>query len=326
MIPWDFDNAFIGAILGWEYFAPVPLYEYDPYDGAAVQEDKPLTNLLLNDPLYRKQYVAHIRTIVNESLDLAAIEAEVNSLQSLAIDAATADDNKLFSMGQFSQNVAEALWSGWGFAGILSTADARRDYLLSLPEIAEVGPEIGLVELAGPFSDGASDYHEISASVAGATMVTLMATTSEFNSHFEPYPMTDDGGNTYTAQLPFSLDEQSEWKFYIRAETETAMRLSPARAEYEFYHYTSPVGGIAELGQTADVQVELFPNPTSGAFSIRGVAEVSTVTVFDLGGRMTYAQPGGAPISVEGWKPGVYLVEVQASNGHRAMERLVVCD
>ena len=31
MIPWDLDNSFAGAIMGWDFWNPSNIYEYDPY-------------------------------------------------------------------------------------------------------------------------------------------------------------------------------------------------------------------------------------------------------------------------------------------------------
>jgi len=325
MIPWDLDNSFIGAILGWDYYSPEVLYEYDIYDGADASEEKPLTHLLLNDPLYLKQYEAHIRTIIQESLDPTVIAAEVNAIQSLAFDAVSADDNKLFTMNHYTQNVEEAIWYGWGFAGILSTVEARREYLLSHYAIDQTSPEISSVNILGDFSDATGYYHQITTQVMGATDVTLMATTNPHNSHFTPYPMTDDGTGIYSANLPYSPAEPVEWKFYIRAETENTLSLSPARAEYEFYHYTTPVDGVVE--NLADlITLKLLPNPTSSQFVVHGITDINSIEVHDMSGRLIYLQNSGLPISVEDWTPGVYLIEVSTNNGHRVSERLVVCD
>ena len=325
MIPWDLDNSFIGAILGWDYYSPEVLYEYDIYDGADASEEKPLTHLLLNDPLYLKQYEAHIRTIIQESLDPTVIAAEVNAMQSLAFDAVSADGNKLFTMNHYTQNAEVAIWYGWGFAGILSTVEARREYLLSHYAIDQNSPEISSVNILGDFSDATGYYHQITTQVMGATDVTLMATTNPHNSHFTPYPMTDDGTGIYSANLPYSPAEPVEWKFYIRAETENTLSLSPARAEYEFYHYTTPVDGVVE--NLADlITLKLLPNPTSSQFVVHGITDINSIEVHDMSGRLIYLQNSGVPISVEDWTPGVYIVEVSTNNGHRVSERLVVCD
>ena len=241
MIPWDLDNTFSGAIMGFDYFNQSNIYEYDPYHYGSPGE-RPLAEKLLNDPLYRKQYTAHIRTIMNESLDTAVIRNQINQLQSLAHTAADNDQWKGFSMSQYYSNVESALWTSWGFGGIMSTIDARKQYLLSHPDISEVPPLISNVSV---------NNNLVEANIFNSSSVDLMITSSQYNSKFQPFAMNDDGINgdltpndgIYSIQLPFVGN--TNVKFYIRAENNDAMILSPERAEYEFYEY-STISGLSD--------------------------------------------------------------------------------
>ena len=120
MIPWDLDNSFVGAILGsfpwWSNPGP---YEYDPYSMGEdhnnngfldIWEERPLVYKLLNDSHYRKIYTAHLRTIIEESLDTAMIRQNINNLQTLAYNAAAQDNNKVFySNGQ--EKINNNIWA-----------------------------------------------------------------------------------------------------------------------------------------------------------------------------------------------------------------------
>ena len=241
MIPWDLDNTFSGAIMGFDYFNQSNIYEYDPYHYGSPGE-RPLAEKLLNDPLYRKQYTAHMRTIINESLDTNVIRNQINQLQSLAHTAADNDQWKGFSMSQYYSNVESALWTSWGFGGIMSTIDARKQYLLSHPEISLTPPLVSSVNVSNNL---------LTTSVFNATSVELMVTTSQYNSKFQSFAMNDDGINgdvtandgTYSVVMPFVGN--TNVKFYIRSQNNDAMMLSPERAEYEFYEY-STISGIID--------------------------------------------------------------------------------
>ena len=250
MIPWDLDNSFSGAIMGFDYWNPSNIYEYDPYFtgpslGGSTQpwDERPLLYKLLNDPHYRKIYTSHVNTIIEESLDTFAIGANINSLQSLAYSAASQDLNKVFSMNEYYSNVDAPLWASfnWGFGGILSTVNERKQFLLNHPEISLASPIIDNVML---------NDNLVTAQVFNANSVELMATTSEYNSKFQSFVMLDDGtggdllanDGIYSAALPFQGNGM-EVKFYIRGENDDAIRLHPRRAEYEFYVY-SPVSTI----------------------------------------------------------------------------------
>ena len=241
MIPWDLDNSFIGAIMGWDYWNPSNVYEFDPYFHGPAGE-RPLAYNLLNNPSYRKQYSAHLRTVINESLDTSLIRAQINHIQSLAYSAADSDQWKAFSMNDYFNNVESAIWTGWGFAGIMSTIDARKQYLLSHPEISLVPPIISNVSI---------NNNLVEATVFNCSSVEFMATTNQYNSKFQSFLMNDDGLNgdsiandgVYSIYSPFQ--GSNDVKFYIRAENNDAMMMSPERAEYEFYEY-STISGIID--------------------------------------------------------------------------------
>ena len=253
MIPWDLDNNFTGAIMGFDFWNPSNVYEYDPYFtgpslGGSTQpwDERPLLYKLLNDPHYRKIYTAHINTIIEESLDTAAIRANINNLQSLAYTAASQDFNKVFSMNDYYSNVDAPLWAifNWGFGGIMSTINERKQFLLNHPEISLIPPTIENVSVVDDL---------VTAEVFNASSVTLKATISEYNSKFQSFVMFDDGTNgdlvandgVYSAILPFqSLG--LDIKFYILSENNDAIKLSPQRAEYEFYIY-SPISYTTDI-------------------------------------------------------------------------------
>ena len=248
MIPWDLDNSFVGAILGFDYWNPSNVYEYDPYFtgpnlGGTTQpwDERPLLFKLLNNPFYRKIYTAHLRTIINESLNISDIGANVIDLQNVGLSAASQDNNKAFSMSDYYSNVNSALWTGWGFGGIISTVDARKQFLLSHPEIFMSPPIISELNISENF---------VTVNIVGANSVELMVTTSEYNSKFQSFQMLDDGtggdqlANDGIFSCLFPFNGNTNVKFYIRAENNDAISLLPERAEYEFYEYSTISGFV----------------------------------------------------------------------------------
>ena len=93
--------------------------------------------------------------------------------------------------------------------------------------------------------------YSLYSNVFNASSVELMITSSQYNSKFQSFAMNDNGINgdltpndgTYSIQIPFLGN--TNIKFYIRAENNDAMMLSPERAEYEFYEY-STISGFAD--------------------------------------------------------------------------------
>lgn len=237
MIPWDLDNSFLGAILGTTN--PTTLYERDPYYHGSVGSngpERPLAYYLLNDPFYRKQYTAHLRTIINEALDTSMIRANINQLQTLAHNSVDNDQHKNYSLSEFYTNAEEHIGWWWRNGGIMETIDGRKEYLLSHPEISLTPPTLYGLSVVNNL---------VTISAFNETNVDLMITKSEYSSKFQSYPMHDDGtngdliagDNIYSVHMPFNGN--TDVKFYIRAENNDAIIFEPERAEYEFYEYST---------------------------------------------------------------------------------------
>ena len=124
----------------------------------------------------------------------------------------------------------------------ITTNNGRKQYLLSHPEISLVPPIISNISVSNNL---------VEVNVFNSSTVELMATTSQYNSKFQSFAMNDDGLNgdliandgIYSIQLPFVGN--TNVKFYIRSQNNDAVMLSPERAEYEFYEY-STISGFAD--------------------------------------------------------------------------------
>ena len=93
--------------------------------------------------------------------------------------------------------------------------------------------------------------NSITVNVNNANTVQLMISENEFGSNFNPISMFDNGTNgdlisgdgIYTLLYPFQFSN-SNLKFYILAENNDAVSLSPERAEYEYYMLPSQLETI----------------------------------------------------------------------------------
>ena len=324
MIPWDFDNTFVGAILGFSFFNPAEVYQFDPfYIGSGPADDRPLINYLFNEPSYRKQYLAHIRTIMEESMDVAVLAQEIQILQDLANEDAAADPNSLFGMDLFASNVNEAFWANWGFAGILSTVEARMAFLSDHPEISAPAPLMGAVEVL----DGV-----VQLAVANADSVQLLWTEGAQASNFQVLPMADDGtqgdaisgDGIFAVHFPPGISDGI--KFYIRATNAEAMSLSPARAEYEYYMYGTTTGVDSWSSNVTydEARWNLAPNPARHAFSLSNCPPFTPITILDHQGRVLHSSHWtGQSIDIRDWPTGIYWVRA-GTPGAETTQKLIV--
>ncbi len=325
MIPWDFDNSFVGAIMGFSFWNPNEVYQFDPFwTGWDAGDNRPLTEYLFSHPTYRKQYIAHIRTIMDESMGLDELQAEIDAFQNLAYSSAVDDPNSLFGMAEFNSNVTEPIWSGnWGFGGILSTVEARLEFLYAHPEISEPAPVIGSPAVSNEI---------LQVSVYGADEVQMRWSAGATASDFQSINMVDDGtqgdalafDGIYTGIMPSFSDDNIN--FYIRATNSEAMSLSPQRAEYEYYIYGTATG-IDDPLLTADPMRSswsIAPNPASEWFTLQHCEPLTPFTVLDAQGRIVLQnQWSGRPLDISGWDAGVYLIQIHENHSTSTKKLLI---
>jgi hypothetical protein len=71
-------------------------------------------------------------------------------------------------------------------------------------------------------------------------------------------------------------------------------------------------------------ETKLFPNPTSGQFTVEG-ADIARVEVYNLVGQKVYSEQGKVvSIDASEWNKGIYLVAITNNNGAIETKKLVV--
>ena len=105
---------------------------------------KPLRSRLLAVPALRARYLAHVRTIAEDSLDWAKLGPVVAQYRRLIGGEIAADTRKLSSHASFEALTADTPDAGEaprrGAMALRAFAEQRRAYLLSLPEIQRAAP------------------------------------------------------------------------------------------------------------------------------------------------------------------------------------------
>ncbi|MFT4761948.1 MAG: hypothetical protein ACI9XO_004608 [Paraglaciecola sp.] len=304
ILPWDVSESFVGILLGAGGLGEAS-YEWDIFnEGDPFGENRPLVDYVADHPIYRKQYLAHIRTVMQEVLNETELLNTCQDLQASVAVAAAADYNALFGLGNiyFASNVTTDLNAfGLNVAGIMSTVEKRKAYLEGHPDVSLSPPTISQVNRSVQFPQ-ADEQVGVSALIENGTTVDLMVTLNEYASHFEVIEMSDDGmhgdgesgDGIYGAFIPYT-DLDTAVKYYIRAQNSEAMMLSPQRAEYEFYEYV--VGQVSSTINVGFNQQELIvsPNPSSDQISIRfknaKQGEVKILQIYSATGSLIKTQP-----------------------------------
>lgn len=212
----------------------------------------PLMNRLFAVPALRQRYLAHVRTIIRESLDPETVNAKIDAYAALIDTAVQADPKKLYTYSEFQQEVAD----------VRNFFAQRRQYLLNNAEVAAVGPDISAVT----FNGGEEEYEapgpngavavtarvEGEAGVRGANLYYGTGLTGRF----EKAAMYDDGAHNdgaagdglYGGSVP-GFGAGTYVRFYIEAVADNSagtVSYMPEGAEHDVYFYQVGSGGAVE--------------------------------------------------------------------------------
>ncbi len=205
----------------------------------------PLLNKLLNIPQWRQRYLAHYRTILQETFTTEKANAMIDSLHLQIKDLVNADTKKLYSYAQYNS----------GIPALKTFVANRRNFLLSNAEVAQVAPEIqsapyynsDQVEYQPPVADETVYVKTTVTSTNGINKVNLYYATGVVG-NFTATSMFDDGAHedgladdgVYGASIP-GYASGTMVRYYIEAIAENASLSAsylPTGAEHDVYIYT----------------------------------------------------------------------------------------
>lgn len=234
-IMWDFNMSFGGwrRNQSFEEMKDDELIQYTPL--AEINNNKrPLISQLLKQPFYRKIYLAHLRTIVNDYLQNNQWQTMASSLMRSIDPWVKQDSLKLYSYETFQQSMDKTMKSGPdNVIGLRQLMDKRTAFLVKHPLLTKTAPTIGAVQHTKK-----GDQVTITAKLTDAGTSAWVFTRTERWQAFRKTPLRDDGQNgdttagdgVYTATLPL----KSVKHYYIVAENAEMAATHPARASYDF--------------------------------------------------------------------------------------------
>ncbi|WP_417609777.1 CotH kinase family protein [Owenweeksia hongkongensis] len=205
--------------------------------------DYPLIQKLLNVPMYKRMYLAHIKTMLEETFNNGSYYSTAQNLQSVIDASVQADPNKFYTYANFTSNLTSDVTSGGGpmansAPGVTNLMDARSTYLLAQSDFTQTQPSISSIatSIAAPTL---GQTVTITANIANATTVYLNHRSIE-GAPFTRTQMYDDGAHNdgsagdgvYGTDLKLN---SSTTQYYIYAENSNIGKFSPERAQHEFY-------------------------------------------------------------------------------------------
>jgi hypothetical protein len=237
---WDLNMSFAGFPGGTGSGAYTPS-TLDPMSNS-TSTIHPLIVKLMANPMYKRMYLAHIRTIVQEIFVNQNYLTTANALRTTISASVQADQYKFFTFTQFQNSLTTSvILTGPGAStipGIQELMSARAtyfstnsNYLLAAPLISSFGA-----------SDNTPNYNQtiyITATCSNESTVYLGYRLNH-QLKFNRVQMFDDGAhgdgaagdNVYGFQVTLN---GTAFEYYIYAENSNAGLFSPTRAEHEFH-------------------------------------------------------------------------------------------
>ncbi|MBK9177740.1 MAG: CotH kinase family protein [Flavobacteriales bacterium] len=272
-IPWDMNMSFgafrlTDASTYWNGFSITQAMSIDPmshYNGVSVFP-RPLIRSLLQDPMRRRMYIAHIRAILEDQVASGDMGQLAQQIRAVIDPHVQADTNKFYSYQGFLDNLNEQVSFTIAYPGLAQLMNGRIAYMQTYPGFTG-HPAIGAVQYA-PFDIGEGQPITVTSQVSGADTVFIAYRFSNLGV-FERTAMLDDGlhgdgaagDGTYGASF---IASANLIEYYLYAENATAGEFSPRGAAYRTHRIFTRLSPGALVINELMADNRLYPD-ASGA-------------------------------------------------------------
>lgn len=287
----------------------------------------PLIKAVHENATWRRMFLAHLRTFVNEQLGSQSYAEIAQQMHDLVDASVKRDTNSAFTYEQFQNSFASDVNVGsYSIPGILSLMTDRISYLQSTSELLAATPEFGTPYIqAVPIPEDVAVSVAVSGNNVGKVLIFVRAST---NARYRPTEMVDDGehmdgaaGDGIYGAIVNAMPNAGQ--YYLYAENANAGIFWPERASRapQTISITTSVSEDVEGGEQSP-----YPNPASdhvmlpsSAFGGR-IIDMHGNTVMQLPLNADTAVSPFRPFAISALQPGLYRVV----NGAKSWPLVVV--
>lgn len=236
---WDLNMSFGGFPSG----TVTQMQQLDPLRNINSNTFLLIKNVLSN-ARYKKMYLAHMRTMIEENFVSGWYATRAAQLQAICGPSVQADPNYFYTYANFLANVNTSVTGGTGpggmtVPGITQLMNARASYLLNNSNFAGTVPS--LVSHDHTANPEPGDNVQFTLNVANASYAQLGIRQNHARK-FNYHQMFDDGAHgdgaagdgVYGVSVPISTGDV---EYFFWAENTSQGMFFPPRAEYEFYSF-----------------------------------------------------------------------------------------
>lgn len=249
-IIWDLNQSFASYRLNdasehFDGFSIAEAKTMDPllhYSSVSVYP-RPLMRKLFENDTYRRMYMAHLKTIMEENFTNGVYENRAQEIQDLIENSVLSDENKFYSDDDFYNNLNSTVSDLVDYPGIIDLMDARSDYFQNYTGYND-DPTISDIN-SSPLNFSIGDAIFINAEITNGDDV-ILAYRFGGNGLFQKINMLDDGtqndGGTNDGIYGAKINNVgNSIQYYIYAENDEAGKFSPERAAYEYHLIQSDI-------------------------------------------------------------------------------------
>lgn len=252
-VVWDFNQSFgsftsINSMGGGPGSTQTTLNDLTDMDLFLRLNDNtyPLVYQLLNVPRYKKMYVAHCKTILDENFANNDYYTRAQAMQNIIATEVQNDPNAIYTYSDFTGNLDNTTGSGGGgpgpgnsgVYGLSEVMNGRVSFIQSLNAYIALQPTI--TNITTPTTIITNTAINITAEITNANYAYL-GYRDFVGDIFTKVEMFDDGlhndgaagDNIYGVSIPIGA---SDLQYYIYSENTNAGIFSPQRAEHEYYN------------------------------------------------------------------------------------------
>ncbi len=250
-LPTDFNETFGGDAGLDDGQVDLTLSELQNLDPLLRTNDdtRPLLKLILQNARYKRQYVAHYRTMLQEAINSGWYATRAQELVNLISAEVTSDPNKIYSEAQFNANLNSTTTIDYNGAmtdipGVSELMNQRLTYLLAHPEFVKIPPSISNIGHF-PLDVTPNTNNTITAEITNADFV-YVGYRSNLTEVFQKAEMFDDGNHNdgtagdgiYGGDIFVGL-EGAQYYIYAENSTSDVGAFSPERAEEDYYNLST---------------------------------------------------------------------------------------
>lgn len=264
---WDLNMAFGGFQGG----TVTQMQQLNPLRNFTSNTFLLLKNAINNDAHYKKMYLAHMRTMINENFSNGWYATRAAELQAICGPYVQADPNYFYTYANFQANLNSAVSGGSGgpgggqsVPGITQLMNTRATWLLSNSNFSGTVPSL-VSQSYSPQSVQAGEDLQFTVTLTDANYVQLGFRQNHAHK-FNYYQMFDDGVHgdgaagdlTYGISVPVS---SGDIEYYFWAENSSQGMFFPPRAEFEFFTIAGPVNTGELVFNEIMAKNASFPDP-----------------------------------------------------------------